>query len=67
MHTLAQIHKDIPFNLVLWLPMAGLWAQAAVSALGLGRGGRRGTRKPVSQRPAPRFGPARPPRLVAPR
>lgn len=63
MEQFLQNHKEIPFAWVLWLPMIGLWSQAALSALALGRR-RRGKRAPKAEA---RFDATCPPRLMAPR
>ena len=41
MEELLRQHKDVPFGLVLWLPMIALWLQAAISAAGVARRKRR--------------------------
>lgn len=67
MEELIRSHKDLPFEWVLWLPMMGLWAQAALSALGRKRGKRDDARKPAAPKPAQGFDATCPPRLMAPR
>ena len=41
MEEMLRQHKDVPFGLVLWLPMVALWLQAAISAAGVARRKRR--------------------------
>ena len=56
MDGLFGMHKGVPFGWAMWLPMAALWLQAALSAYGRARR----TRDQHKRRPAP-------PRLMAPR
>ncbi|QUD87454.1 hypothetical protein [Phenylobacterium montanum] len=67
MQALLENHKQISAEWVLWLPMLGLWAQAALAALGLNRGKRREPRKPATPKARQPFDPACPPRLITPR
>jgi hypothetical protein len=63
MEELLRTHKDIPFDLVLWVPMVSLWLQAALSAFSATRRKRDKAADPRESR----FGPSCPPRLIAPR